>query len=242
MKRILLLTLGLLLCFSAGCAGSDEPESEAEPEVDPVPEPDPASEPEPELKPEPRSDIPPPDVITGSIEMEDGGLITFELYPDIAPQSVFNFVELARNGFYDGLKFHRIISGFMIQGGCPFTLNPDLGDPGTGNPGYSILGEFDDNGVANSLSHNRGVLSMARSNEFNSAGSQFFICHGDPQFLDGSYAAFGMVTSGMEVVDSIALTPVINNNGGVRYDDMPMIKSITIDGDFTLPGPDKLGR
>ena len=240
MKKILLLTLGTLLCFTAGCAGSDQPD--AEQEFVPEPASEPAPEPAPEPVPEPRADIPPPDVITGSIEMEDGGLITFELYPDIAPQSVYNFVELARNGFYDGLKFHRIIYDFMIQGGCPYTLNSDLGDPGTGNPGYSILGEFDDNGVSNKLSHNRGVISMARGPDFNTAGSQFFICHGDPQFLDGSYAAFGMVTSGMDVVDKIAETPVINNNGGVRYDDMPMIKSITIDGDFTLPGPDKLGR
>jgi len=171
--------------------------------------------------------------ITGSIEMEDGEVIAFELYPDLAPQSVRNFVELARDGFYDGLKFHRIISGFMIQGGCP------LGE-GTGNPGYSILGEFDDNGIENDLSHERGVLSMARSSDFNSAGSQFFICHGDPHFLDGSYAAFGMVTDGMDIVDELADTPVIDGNGTVRPDDMPVMASITIDGDFDLPGPDKL--
>ena len=171
--------------------------------------------------------------ITGSIEMEDGGVISFELYPDLAPQSVRNFVELARDGFYDGLKFHRIISGFMIQGGCP------LGE-GTGNPGYSILGEFDDNGIENDLSHERGVMSMARSANFNSAGSQFFICHGDPDFLDGSYAAFGMVTDGMDIVDELADTPVVDSNGTVRPDDMPVMASITIDGDFDLPGPDKL--
>jgi len=171
--------------------------------------------------------------ITGSIEMEDGGVISFELYPDLAPQSVRNFVELARDGFYDGLKFHRIISGFMIQGGCP------LGE-GTGNPGYSILGEFDDNGIENDLSHERGVMSMARSADFNSAGSQFFICHGDPDFLDGSYAAFGMVTDGMDIVDELADTPVIDSNGTVRPDDMPVMASITIDGDFDLPGPNKL--
>ena len=171
--------------------------------------------------------------ITGTIEMEDGGIINFELYPDLAPQSVRNFVELARDGFYDGLKFHRIISGFMIQGGCPHA-------EGTGNPGYSIFGEFDDNGFDNDLSHTRGVFSMARSANFNSAGSQFFICHGDPEFLDGSYAAFGIVTDGMDVVDSIAETREFDGNGSVSPDDMPVMKSITIDGDFEIPGPDKL--
>jgi peptidyl-prolyl cis-trans isomerase B (cyclophilin B) len=123
----------------------------------------------------------------------------------------------------------------MIQGGCP------LGE-GIGNPGYSIFGEFDDNGFANNLSHNRGVMSMARSSDFNSAGSQFFICHGDPVFLDGSYAAFGMVTSGMDAVDRYAEIPSHPQSGAVAPDLMPVIKSITIDGDFELPEPDKLSR
>ena len=171
--------------------------------------------------------------IEGTIEMEDGGVITFELYPETAPQSVQNFVELARKGFYDGLKFHRIISGFMIQGGCP------LGE-GTGNPGYSILGEFDDNGIENNLSHERGVMSMARSANFNSAGSQFFICHGDPQFLDGSYAAFGKVTDGMDIVDEIAETRVFDGNGSVAPDDMPVMKMISINSDIDIPGPEKI--
>jgi len=171
--------------------------------------------------------------ITGNITMEDGGVITFELYPEKAPQSVYNFIELARKGFYDGLKFHRIISGFMIQGGCP------LGE-GTGNPGYSILGEFDENGIDNDLSHTRGVMSMARSANFNSAGSQFFICHGEPQFLDGSYAAFGKVTDGMETVDIIAETRVNDGNGSVAPDDMPVMKTVTIDSDIELPGPEKI--
>jgi len=171
--------------------------------------------------------------ITGTIEMDDGGIISFELYTETAPQSVRNFVELARNGFYDGLKFHRIINGFMIQGGCP------LGE-GTGDPGYSILGEFDENGIENDLSHRRGVMSMARSANFNSAGSQFFICHGDSQFLDGSYAAFGMVTDGMDIVDDIAETPVGDRNGSVAPDDMPVMKSISIDSDIDLPGPEKI--
>ena len=170
--------------------------------------------------------------ITGTIEMEDGGVISFELYPDLAPQSVRNFVSLAREGFYDGLKFHRIIRDFMVQGGCP------QGE-GTGNPGYSIKGEFELNGHDNDLSHERGVMSMARSSEYNSAGSQFFICHGDPQFLDGSYAAFGMVTDGMDIVDELADTPVTDGNGSVRPDDMPVMQSITIDSDIELPEPDK---
>jgi len=165
--------------------------------------------------------------------MEDGGEIAFELYPDIAPQTVGNFVELVRDGFYNGLKFHRIISGFMIQGGCP------LGE-GTGNPGYSIKGEFDENGFENELSHTRGVLSMARSADFDSAGSQFFICHGDPDFLDGSYAAFGMVTDGFDIVDELADTPTFGSNGSVSPENMPVMASITIDGDFEIPGPDKL--
>jgi len=233
MKKYFIIALGALLCFGAGCAGSDTPASEPESAPDPVQEPTPESNPEP--APEGQADVPPPEIITGTIEMDDGGLITFELYHDIAPESVRNFVELARNGFYDGLKFHRIISGFMIQGGCPDST-------GGGNPGYSILGEFEANDVINNLSHTRGVMSMARSNDFNSAGSQFFICHGNPVNLDGGYAAFGMVTSGMEIVDTLAETPVINNNGGVAPEDMPVIKSITIDGDFTLPGPEKFNR
>jgi len=176
-----------------------------------------------------------PGTITGTIEMEDGGLITFELYPDIAPQSVRNFVYLARDGFYDGLKFHRIMQGFMIQGGCP-------DGTGMGNPGYSIFGEFAENGFENNLSHTRGVMSMARSGDPNSAGSQFFICDADPTFLDGAYAAFGKVTNGMDIVDAIAQTPNIDGNGGVRPEDMPVMRSITIDGNFELPEPDRLGR
>ena len=173
--------------------------------------------------------------IQATITMEDGGVIVVELYPDLAPQSVRNFVYLARDGFYDGLKFHRIIKGFMIQGGCP------LGT-GTGNPGYSIKGEFEDNGFTNDLSHTRGVLSMARANDPDSAGSQFFIVHGDSKFLDGSYAAFGQVTSGMDVVDRLAETPVTDNNGSVAAKNMPVIKSITIDDNIELPEPIRLDR
>jgi len=227
MKKYLIIALGALLFIAAGCAGSEPPAATPAPEPAPEPAPDPAAEPE---------EAPPaPDIITGTIEMEDGGLISFELYLDIAPQSVQNFVYLARQGFYDGLKFHRIISGFMIQGGCP-------DGNGGGNPGYSITGEFEKNGFKNTLGHSRGVMSMARSDDFNSAGSQFFICHGDPDFLDGGYAAFGKVTSGMDVVDELAETPVQDGNGKVAAKDMPVIKSITIDGNFALPEPDKLPR
>lgn len=173
--------------------------------------------------------------IQATITMEDGGVIVVELYPDLAPQSVRNFVHLARQGFYDGLKFHRIMKGFMIQGGCP------LGT-GTGNPGYSIKGEFAVNGFTNDLSHSRGVLSMARGGDpmYDSAGSQFFIVHGDSDFLDGSYAAFGQVISGMDVVDRLANTPNSGPNGAVSASDMPVIRSITIDSDIELPEPDKL--
>ena len=232
MKKYILFALVVLLCFAGGCAGSDTPAATPEPVPEPTPEP---VESTPEPTPEPQTDNNVPDIITGTIEMEDGGIITFELYPDIAPQSVRNFVELSRSGFYDGLRFHRIINGFMIQGGCP-------DGSGGGNPGYSILGEFEDNGFENNLSHTRGVMSMARGNDFNSAGSQFFICHGDPLFLDGGYAGFGMVTSGMDVVDRIAETPNSGGNGAVAPGDMPAIRSVTIDGGFTMAGPDKLSR
>ena len=131
------------------------------------------------------------------IEMENGKEIELELYPDIAPISCENFEKLVKQGFYDGLIFHRVISGFMIQGGCP------LGT-GTGGPGWHIKGEFLANGVPNPISHKRGVLSMARANNPDSAGSQFFIMHQDGTFLDGQYAAFGKVVSGMDVVDEIA--------------------------------------
>lgn len=131
------------------------------------------------------------------IEMENGKKIKLELYPEIAPVSCENFEKLVRNGFYDGLTFHRVISGFMIQGGCP-------NGTGTGGPGWHIKGEFAKNGVKNDLRHTRGVLSMARANDPDSAGSQFFIMHEDAPYLDGSYAAFGKVVEGMDVVDEIA--------------------------------------
>ena len=135
-----------------------------------------------------------------TIEMENGMTMKGELYPDVAPNSVANFIELANSGFYDGVIFHRVIPGFMIQGGDP------LGN-GTGGPGYAIKGEFSANGVENNLSHTRGVLSMARSSAMDSAGSQFFIMHADSDYLDGDYAAFGLVLGGIETVDLIASQP-----------------------------------
>ena len=132
-----------------------------------------------------------------TITMKDGGVIKAELYPDIAPISVENFVKLAGNGFYNGLIFHRVIPGFMIQGGCPEGT-------GMGGPGYTIKGEFASNGVKNDLKHERGVLSMARAMNPDSAGSQFFIMHETSPHLDGDYAAFGKVIEGMDIVDKIA--------------------------------------
>lgn len=133
-----------------------------------------------------------------TIEMEDGGIIEIELYPDIAPNTVRNFIALAKQGFYDGLTFHRVIPGFMIQGGCP------LGTGG-GDPGYFISGEFSDNGFENSLKHKTGVISMARlANNCDSAGSQFFITVGPSLWLDGQHAAFGKVIAGLEIAQEIA--------------------------------------
>ena len=132
-----------------------------------------------------------------TITMESGEEIKLELYPEQAENTVRNFIELAEDGYYDGLKFHRIIKGFMVQGGCP-------DGTGMGGPGYSIKGEFSENGYDNDLSHKRGVISMARSAHPDSAGSQFFIVHKDSPHLDGKYAAFGEVIEGMDVVDQIA--------------------------------------
>ena len=154
-----------------------------------------------------------------TITMDGGAVIKAELYPEIAPQSVRNFISLINKGFYNGLTFHRIIPGFMIQGGCP------KGN-GTGGPGYRIKGEFRANGIKNNLKHTRGVLSMARSSMNDTAGSQFFIMHEDAPHLDGQYAAFGKVIEGMEIVDEIAETPT-------DYRDRPVfsqkMESVTVD-------------
>jgi len=159
---------------------------------------------------------------TAVIEIENYGTITVALDGSAAPITVENFVKLAESGFYDGLTFHRIMEGFMMQGGDP------LGN-GTGGSDTKIKGEFKENGVDNPLSHTRGAISMARSMIADSASSQFFICHEDATFLDGSYAAFGYVTEGMDVVDAVCKdAKPIDNNGTIPAENQPVIKSITI--------------
>lgn len=154
-----------------------------------------------------------------TIEMNDSKIIKVELYPDVAPNTVNNFISLANNGFYDGLTFHRVIYGFMIQGGCPEGT-------GMGGPGYSIKGEFAANGFDNQLKHTAGVISMARSMMPDSAGFQFFIMHKDAPHLDGQYAAFGKVVEGMDVVNQIAETDT--DFSDKPYDDQ-IIKSIKVE-------------
>ena len=154
-----------------------------------------------------------------TFEMKDGDVFYVELYPEVAPNTVNKFISLVKKGFYNGLCFHRVIEGFMIQGGDP------KGN-GTGGPGYTIRGEFSKNGFKNDLKHKRGVISMARSMMPNSAGSQFFIMHADAPHLDGQYAAFGQVIDGMDVIDKIAEV-------NVDYNDKPLrdqvIKTVTVD-------------
>lgn len=165
------------------------------------------------------------DLLTGKhyveITVKGYGKIDLELDADVAPITVTNFINLVNDKFYDGLTFHRIIDGFMVQGGDP------LGN-GTGGSSKTIKGEFSDNGINNSISHVRGVISMARSNSYDSASSQFFIVHEDSTFLDGKYAAFGKVTSGMDVVDELVKVKVEDNNGTVSKENQPVIESIKI--------------
>lgn len=168
-----------------------------------------------------------------TIEMENGDIMKAELYPEIAPNTVNNFISLIQKGYYDGLIFHRVINGFMIQGGCPEGT-------GMGGPGYSIKGEFAQNGVQNTLKHTEGVLSMARAMHPDSAGSQFFIMHKNAPHLDGSYAAFGKVIEGMEVVNKIAET-------ATDYSDRPLEKqimeSVVVDTfGVDYPEPEKLSE
>ena len=165
-----------------------------------------------------------------TIEMENGDIIKAELYPEIAPNTVNNYISLVNKGFYNGLIFHRVIEGFMIQGGCP-------DGTGMGGPGYSIKGEFNQNRFKNDLKHSAGVLSMARAMHPDSAGSQFFIMHKDAPHLDGAYAAFGKVTEGMDVVNKIA-------EERTDYSDRPLktqkIKSMTVDTfGVEYPEPEK---
>ena len=166
-----------------------------------------------------------------TIEMENGNVIRAELYPEIAPNTVNNFISLIRKGFYDGLIFHRVIEHFMIQGGCP-------DGNGTGGPGYSIKGEFSDNGFKNDLKHTRGVLSMARAMNPDSAGSQFFIMHADSPHLDGSYAAFGKVTEGLDTLDSIACTPTDYSDHPYENQRMKKVTVETFGQDY--PEPEKV--
>ena len=166
-----------------------------------------------------------------TITMENGDVMKAELYPEIAPNTVNNFISLVNKGFYDDLIFHRVINGFMIQGGCP-------NGNGMGGPGYTIKGEFSQNGFANDLKHTEGVLSMARAMHPDSAGSQFFIMHKTSPHLDGAYAAFGKITEGMDVVNRIA-------EEDTDYSDRPLdeqkIKSMTVDTlGVTYPEPEKM--
>ncbi|MGN0156842.1 MAG: peptidylprolyl isomerase [Lachnospiraceae bacterium] len=167
-----------------------------------------------------------------TITMENGDVMKAELYPEIAPNTVNNFISLIQKNFYDGLIFHRIIKGFMIQGGCP-------DGTGMGGPGYSIKGEFSQNGFTNDLKHTKGVLSMARAMHPDSAGSQFFIMHENAPHLDGSYAAFGKVTDGLDIVDKLASVKT------TYYDDRPVedqrIKSVTVETfGVSYPEPEKI--
>ncbi len=154
-----------------------------------------------------------------TMQVKDYGAVKLELYPEQAPQSVNNFIELIQTEYYNGLTFHRIIKNFMIQGGCP-------DGTGMGGPGYHIVGEFPRNGVANNVKHTKGTLSMARSQMPNSAGSQFFICHVDTPHLDGSYAAFGRVIEGQEVVDKIA---DVRTDGRDKPFDPVVIEKMTVE-------------
>ncbi len=204
MKLISTLLCVIMLFASAGCAGNTATETTQAPAE--------------------QSNIEDTTIIQGekvmvTITMENGNTMDLELYPEIAPKTVENFVKLANDGFYNGLTFHRIIHGFMIQGGDP---------EGTGYGGSkeTIKGEFTANGVANTLSHKRGVISMARSQDMNSASSQFFICHEDALYLDGQYAAFGRVINGFETLDELAATPV--SADGQTPIEKPVIKSITV--------------
>lgn len=165
-----------------------------------------------------------------TFEMENGDIMKAELYPEIAPNTVNNFISLVESGYYNGLIFHRVINGFMIQGGCP-------DGTGMGGPGYNIKGEFNQNGFTNSMKHEPGVLSMARAMSPDSAGSQFFIMHKNSPHLDGAYAAFGKVTEGLDIVDKIANVPTDMND---RPRDDQRMKSVTVDTQgVDYPAPEK---
>jgi len=194
MRKRWILAVLAMACLLCGCGGKQETQTTAEPVTDAVVD----------------------------IVVKDYGTITVELDGEAAPITVANFVKLAEEGFYDGLTFHRIMAGFMMQGGDP------LGN-GTGGSEEKITGEFAVNGIENPLSHTRGAISMARAKDPNSASSQFFIVHADSVFLDGQYAAFGYVTEGMDVVDAVceAARP-IDNNGTIPAEAQPVIESVTV--------------
>ena len=212
MKRIKLMIMSVLLAVvlaAAGCTAKETEQTE---------------------KMENSSQYP-----IATITMENGGTIVLELYPDIAPITVANFISLANSGFYDGVIFHRVISGFMIQGGDPDGL-------GTGGPGYTIKGEFTNNRVQNDISHERGVISMARQGNpyfpemaYNTAGSQFFIMHADSPFLDGDYAAFGRVVEGMDTVDRIASCRTDGNDRPLEDQKMASVRVETFGVDYGEP-------
>lgn len=212
MRKLFCCIISLLLLLVAGCGASGSAGQQTE-------EPNPMEQQNP----------------IATIEMENGGLIRIELYPDVAENTVKNFISLANDGFYDGVIFHRVIEGFMIQGG-----DPD--GTGTGGPGYRIRGEFSNNKYENNLSHERGVISMARQGNpyfpaaaYNTAGSQFFIMHADSDFLDGDYAAFGMVIEGMDVVDAIATTATDGSDRPLTEQRMKTVRVETFGVDYGEP-------
>ena len=197
-KLILITVLTLILLTGCGGGGSDAADTYTPAELDPAA------------------------TYYADIDIADYGVITVQLDQAAAPVTCANFVELAESGFYDGLTFHRIIAGFMMQGGDP------LGN-GTGGSENNIVGEFASNGIENDLSHERGVISMARSGDPNSASSQFFICHEDSDFLDGDYAAFGVVTEGLDVVDAVCTeAQPTDDNGTIPAEAQPVINFVTI--------------
>ncbi|WP_150265858.1 peptidylprolyl isomerase [Paenibacillus tepidiphilus] len=231
---MLLLMLALLLLAVAGCgnkpaannAANNAPQSNATAEPSAAPQDNASGAAQGEGVPSETASHP---VVT--IEMEDGGIIKAELYPEVAPNTVNNFISLIKQGFYDGTIFHRVIPGFMIQGG-----DPD--GTGMGGPDYSIAGEFTANGFTNNLAHTTGVLSMARSQAMDSAGSQFFIMAADSPHLDGQYAAFGKVIEGLDVVDAIVNLPRDDSD---RPEQPPVMKKVTVDTlDVAYPEPQKM--
>lgn len=163
-----------------------------------------------------------------TFEMEDGKVFKAELYPEVAPNTVNNFLSLVKKDFYDGVIFHRVIAGFMIQGGDPKGI-------GVGGPGYCIKGEFSANGVKNDLKHTRGVLSMARTQVPDSAGSQFFVMHADADYLDGQYAAFGKVIEGMDTVDAIASVPTDFRDKPLKAQKMKKVTAETFGAEYPEP-------